>query len=137
VPQAGRPTFSIAEDEMEMGMGMGIHGEPGVWRGKLRQADAVANEMLDYLLTDMPLARGDRVSVLVNSLGATPPEELYILYRVVAARLGDVGAAIVMPLVGRYATSMEMTGVSITLCKLDAELEKLLHAPADCAFWRV
>jgi dihydroxyacetone kinase-like protein len=77
------------------------------------------------------------VSVLVNSLGATPPEELYILYRVVAARLGDVGAAIVMPLVGRYATSMEMTGVSITLCKLDAELEKLLHAPADCAFWRV
>jgi dihydroxyacetone kinase-like protein len=135
VPQAGRPTFSIAEDEMEMGMG--IHGEPGVWRGKLRPADAVANEMLDYLLTDMPLARGDRVSVLVNSLGATPPEELYILYRVVAARLGDVGAAIVMPLVGRYATSMEMTGVSITLCKLDAELEKLLHAPADCAFWRV
>jgi len=79
----------------------------------------------------------DRVSVLVNSLGATPPEELYILYRVVAARLGDVGAAIVMPLIGRYATSMEMTGVSITLCKLDAELEKLLHAPADCAFWRV
>jgi dihydroxyacetone kinase-like protein len=135
VPQAGRPTFTIAEDEMEMGMG--IHGEPGVWRGKLRPADAVAGEMLDHLLTDMPLARGDRVSVLVNSLGATPPEELYILYRVVAARLGDVGAAIVMPLIGRYATSMEMTGVSITLCKLDAELEKLLHAPADCAFWRV
>jgi len=77
------------------------------------------------------------VSVLVNSLGATPPEELYILYRVVAARLADAGATIVMPLVGRYATSMEMTGASITLCRLDAELEKLLHAPADCAFWRV
>ena len=132
---AGRPTFTIADDEMEMGMG--IHGEPGVWRGKLRPADAVANEMLDHLLADMPLARGDRVSVLVNSLGATPPEELYILYRVVAARLGDAGATIVMPLVGRYATSMEMAGVSITLCKLDAELERLLHAPAECAFWRV
>ena len=135
VPAAGRPTFTIADDEMEMGMG--IHGEPGVWRGKLRLADAVANEMLDHLLADMPLARGDRVSVLVNSLGATPPEELYILYRIVAARLGDAGATIVMPLVGRYATSMEMAGVSITLCKLDDELERLLHAPAECAFWRV
>jgi dihydroxyacetone kinase-like protein len=135
VPLAGRPTFTIADDEMEMGMG--IHGEPGVWRGKLRTADAVASEMMDHLLTDMPITRGDRVSVLVNSLGATPHEELYILYRIVAARLGDAGANIVMPLVGRYATSMEMTGASITLCKLDSELEKLLHAPADCAFWQV
>ena len=135
VPQAGRPTFSIAEDEMEMGMG--IHGEPGVWKGKLRPADTIANEMLDHLLADMPIVRGDRVSVLVNSLGATPHEELYILYRVVAARLAGLGATIVMPLVGRYATSMEMAGVSFTLCKLDDELERLLHAPADCAFWRV
>jgi dihydroxyacetone kinase-like protein len=135
VPQAGRPTFTIADDEMEMGMG--IHGEPGVWRGKLRPADAVANEMMDFLLNDMPIARGDRVSVLVNSLGATPPEELYILYRIVSARLGDVGATTVMPLVGRYATSMEMAGVSFTLCKLDDELERLLHAPCECAFWRV
>jgi dihydroxyacetone kinase-like protein len=135
VPAAGRPTFSIAEDEMEMGMG--IHGEPGVWSGKLRPADAVANEMLDHLLADMPIARGDRVSVLVNSLGATPHEELFILYRMVAARLTGLGATIVMPLVGRYATSMEMAGVSFTLCRLDGELERLLHAPADCAFWRV
>lgn len=135
VPLAGRPTFSMAEDEMEMGMG--IHGEPGVWRGKLRPADTVAGEMMDHLLADMPVSRGDHVSVLVNSLGATPLEELYILYRVVAARIASVGASIVMPLVGRYATSMEMAGVSITLCKLDDELEKLLHAPAECAFWRV
>jgi dihydroxyacetone kinase-like protein len=135
VPQAGKPTFSIAEDEMEMGMG--IHGEPGVWRGKLRTADAIAAEMLDLLLADLPVVRGDRVSVLVNSLGATPPEELYILYRQVAARFFDVGATIVMPLVGRYATSMEMTGVSFTLCKLDDELERLLKAPAECAFWKV
>lgn len=135
VPQAGKPTFEIGEDEMEMGMG--IHGEPGVWRGKLRTADEIAGEVLDRLLADMPLASGDRVSVMVNSLGATPPEELYILYRVVKARLEGAGATIVMPLVGRYATSMEMAGVSFTLIKLDDELEMLLKAPCDCAFWRV
>jgi dihydroxyacetone kinase-like protein len=135
VPQAGKPTFEIADDEMEMGMG--IHGEPGVWRGKLRTADEIAGEMMDRLLADMPLAAGDRVSVMVNSLGATPPEELYILYRIVKARLESAGATIVMPLVGRYATSMEMAGVSFTLCKLDEELETLLNAPCDCAYWRV
>lgn len=135
VPQAGKPTFHIGEDEMEMGMG--IHGEPGVWRDKLRPADAIAAEMMDRLFADMPLASGDRVSVMVNSLGATPPEELYILYRTVKARLEGAGATIVMPLVGRYATSMEMAGVSFTLIKLDAELESLLTAPCDCAFWRV
>lgn len=135
VPQAGKPTFEIADDEMEMGMG--IHGEPGVWRGKLQTADQIAGEMMDRLLADMPVAAGDRVSVMVNSLGATPPEELYILYRVVKARLEEAGATIVMPLVGRYATSMEMTGVSFTLCKLDDELEALLNAPCDCAFWSV
>lgn len=135
VPQAGKPTFEIAEDEMEMGMG--IHGEPGVWRGKLKTADEIAGEMMDRLLADMPLSSGDRVSIMVNSLGATPPEELYILYRIVKKRLEDAGATIVMPLVGRYATSMEMAGVSFTLCKLDDELEALLNAPCDCAFWRV
>jgi len=135
VPQAGKPTFDIADDEMEMGMG--IHGEPGVWRGKLRTADEIAEEMMDRLLAETPLASGDRLSVLVNSLGATPPEELYILYRTVKQRLESAGATIVMPLVGRYATSMEMSGVSFTLCKLDEELEALLKAPCDCAFWRV
>ena len=135
VPQVGKPTFEIANDEMEMGMG--IHGEPGVWRGKLQTADEMAGEMMDRLLADMPLAAGDRVSIMVNSLGATPPEELYILYRVVKARLDEVRTTIVMPLIGRYATSMEMTGVSFTLCKLDDELEALLTAPCDCAFWRV
>ena len=135
VPQAGKPTFEIGDDEMEMGMG--IHGEPGVWRGKLRPADAIAEEMMDRVLADINIGSGDRVSVLVNSLGATPHEELYILYRIVQARLQAVGAEIVMPLVGRYATSMEMTGVSFTLCKLDEELEGYLKAPCECAFWSV
>ena len=133
VPQAGKPTFEIGDDEMEMGMG--IHGEPGVWRDKLRTADAIAGEMMDRLLDDRPAS--GKVSVLVNSLGATPHEELYILYRTVQRRLEQAGAEIVMPLVGRYATSMEMAGVSMTLCHLDEELEALLEAPCDCAFWTV
>ena len=135
VPQAGRPTFQIGEGEMEMGMG--IHGEPGVWRDALRPADAIAGEMMDRLLADRAVEAGARVSVLVNSLGATPAEECYIVYRTVKARLEAAGAVIVMPLVGRYATSMEMTGLSITLCHLDAEMEAHLTAPCDCPFWRV
>ena len=135
VPQAGKPTFDISATEMEMGMG--IHGEPGIWRGELRTADRIAEEMMDILLTDRPIGGTGRVSVMVNSLGATPPEELYILYRVVKARLEAAGAKIVMPLVGRYATSMEMAGASITLCHLDTDLERWLTAPADCAFWKV
>lgn len=135
VPMAGKPTFMIGDDEMEMGMG--IHGEPGVWRGKLKTADEIAGEMLDRLLADRPLKQGDRVSILVNSLGATPAEELYILYRYAAKRLASLGVEIVFPLVGRYATSMEMTGATFTLCQLDGELEALLRAPAECAFWKV
>jgi dihydroxyacetone kinase-like protein len=135
VPAAGRPTFTIGEGEMEIGMG--IHGEPGVRRGALRTADEIVGEMVEMLLADMPLTAGDRVSVLVNSLGATPLEELYICYRYVARELGAKGVAIVAPLVGRYATSMEMAGMSVTFCKLDAELEALLTAPCDCPFLRV
>ena len=135
IPQAGKPTFEISEEDMEMGMG--IHGEPGVWRGKLRTADEIANEMVDMLLADINPNSGSRMSVMVNSLGATPLEELYILYRIVKKRLEDVKVKIVMPLVGRYATSMEMTGVSFTFCELDSELESLLMEPAHCAFWSV
>ncbi|HSA61367.1 MAG TPA: dihydroxyacetone kinase subunit DhaK [Nitrospiraceae bacterium] len=135
VPAAGRPTFEIGAGEMEFGMG--IHGEPGVRRGPIRPADEIAEEMVTVLTKDMPLQPGDRVSVLVNSLGATPPEELYIVYRYVSRRLAAMGVSTVMPLVGRYATSMEMAGMSLTICRLDDELEALLKAPCDCAFWRV
>ena len=135
VPQAGRPTFRLGDDEMEMGMG--IHGEPGIWRDKIKPADAITDEMVDRLLADMPLGRSDRISVMVNSLGATPLEELYIMYRRAKARLDDLGVGIVMPLVGRYATSMEMAGATVTICRLDSELEHLLKAPAHCAYWTV
>lgn len=135
VPQAGKPTFELGPNEMEMGMG--IHGEPGIWRDTLKPADDITDEMLDRLLADMPLGSGDRVSILVNSLGATPPEELYIMFRRAKARLEATGATLVMPLVGRYATSMEMTGATVTLCKLDDEMERLLAAPCHCAFWQI
>lgn len=135
VPAVGRPTFTLGDDEMEIGMG--IHGERGVRRGKLLTADAIAEEMLSLLLADMPLQPGDRVSVLVNSLGATPVEELFIVYRYVARRLAAMQVEIVSPLVGRYATSMEMAGMSLTFCKLDDELEALLKAPCDSPFLKV
>ena len=135
VPESGQASFAIADDEIEFGMG--IHGEPGIWRGAMKSADALADEMLERLLPECGLSRGSRVAVLVNSLGATPHEELYILYRRVAQALAARGVTPVMPLVGRYATSMEMAGASLTLMPLDAELERLLRAPADCPFWRV
>lgn len=135
VPQAGQPTFEIGDDEMEMGMG--IHGEPGIWRDKLRPADTITTEMVERLLGDLPVTKGDRISLMVNSLGATPAEELYIIYAKAKSLFEDAGATLVMPLVGRYATSMEMTGATMTMCKLDDELEALLKAPAHCAFWQV
>ncbi|WP_431857110.1 dihydroxyacetone kinase subunit DhaK [Azospirillum sp.] len=135
IPGAAEPSFSIAQGEMEMGIG--IHGEPGIWRDTLKPADAVADEMVERLLAERPEGSGNRVSVLVNGLGATPLEELFILYRRIAERLDKAGLAIVRPLVGPYVTSMEMAGVSLSLCFLDDELERLLAAPASCPFWRV
>jgi dihydroxyacetone kinase-like protein len=135
VPESGKPSFAIGDGEIEFGMG--IHGEPGIWRGAMKPADALADEMLEHLLPELDLTRGSRVAVLVNSLGATPHEELYILYGRVAKALADRGVTAVMPLVGRYATSMEMAGASLTLMPLDGELERLLKAPAQCPFWRV
>ena len=135
VPESGRASFEIAETEIEFGMG--IHGEPGIWRGPLKSADALTDEMLDLLLPELDMAKGSSTAVLVNSLGATPHEELFIVYRRVAEVLGQRGIRIVMPLIGRYATSMEMTGMSLTLMPLDNELERLFQAPADCPFWKV
>lgn len=135
VPAAGKPTFTLADNEMEIGMG--IHGERGVRRGPLKPADAIAEEILSLLLTDLPLSTADHVSVLVNSLGATPLEELLIVFRYVAQRLAELKVQIVVPLIGRFATSMEMTGMSLSICKLDAGLEALLKAPCDSPFLRM
>jgi dihydroxyacetone kinase-like protein len=133
VPQVGKPTFSIKDDEIEIGMG--IHGEPGIEVRPLMDADSVASLLLSKLLADLPLASGDEVSVMVNGLGATPLEELLILYRAVHKKLEASGVTCVMPHVGEFATSMEMAGLSLTLIKLDAELKALLAAPASTPFY--
>ena len=114
---------------------MGIHGEPGVRRGPLATADEIAEELTRAILADLPYSRGDEVGVLVNGLGATPKEELYILYRGVARILGAEGIAVHRVWVGEYATSLEMAGASVTLIRLDDELKGLLDAPADTPFF--
>lgn len=134
IPGATEPNFTIGDDEIEMGMG--IHGEPGIWRAKIRRADELVDEMIGLLLAERP-KDATRVSVLINSLGATPFEELFILYRRAAHQLEAAGLEIARPLVGPYVTSMEMGGASISLCFLDDEIESLLGAPANCPFWRV
>ncbi len=134
IPGAAEPNFIIGDNEIEMGMG--IHGEPGIWRSPIRPADELVDEMIAKLLTERP-DNTSRVAILVNSLGATPLEELFILYRRAAEQLNAAGLEIVRPLIGPYVTSMEMGGASISLCFLDDEIEALLAAPADCPFWRV
>lgn len=133
IPQAGKPTFELENDTIEMGMG--IHGEQGVWRGNLKSANDLANEMVDRLVSDISLNVGDQVAVLCNSFGATPIEELYIVYRQVASRLEGLGVEPTKILVGHYATSMEMAGASLSFMKLDNELTQYFDAPAICPFW--
>ncbi|MEI6503229.1 MAG: dihydroxyacetone kinase subunit DhaK, partial [Armatimonadota bacterium] len=132
IPAVGKPNFTLAEDEMELGMG--IHGERGLDRSKLMTADEVATIITERVLEDLPFASGDEVAVLVNGLGATPPEELYLLYRRAHQILMDRGITIHKAFVGEYATSMEMAGASISLLKLDDELKRCLDAPAYSPF---
>ncbi len=133
VPAAGRPTFTIRDDEMEIGMG--IHGEPGVKREKLQTADQIAERMTVTILADMDVAAGDQLAVMVNGLGATPPEDLYILYRKVHQLLGERGLEVYRAYVGEFATSMEMAGASFTFFKLTDEFAALLDHPAHTPFF--
>ena len=134
IPLVGKPNFEISDDEMEIGMG--IHGEQGVERVKMRTADEIATTLVDRVVNDMPFVAGDEVAVLVNSLGATPLEELYVLYRKIDELLREKGLVLHKPYVGRYACSMEMQGMSLSLMKLDDELKRLLDAPADSPFFK-
>jgi dihydroxyacetone kinase-like protein len=133
IPAAGVPTFELPVGQMEIGMG--IHGEPGVRRGPLATADEIADELTRAILADLPYVRGDDVGVLVNGLGATPKEELYILYRAVARILDAEGIRVHRVWVGEYATSLEMAGASLTLLRLDDELRRLVDAPAETPFF--
>jgi dihydroxyacetone kinase-like protein len=127
VPQAGKPTFALPEDEMEIGIG--IHGEPGRIRMKLKTAAEVTEILTNTILDDLPFKQGDSVLAFVNGMGGTPLIELYIIYNELAKICAGRGIQIARSLVGPYITSLEMAGCSITLLKLDPELESLWDAP--------
>lgn len=133
LPAAGKPTFELEDGEMEIGIG--IHGEPGVHRGPLETADAVTERLVGAIADDLGLRSGERVSMLVNGLGATPLEELYIVYRRAAQLLGDLGVKIHRPYVGEFATSLEMAGASVSVLRLDDRLTELLDTPAFSPFF--
>lgn len=128
-PAKGAPLFELGEDEMELGVG--IHGEPGRRRAKLVSAEEIVEEMLGAIVPDLPYASGDRVALMVNGLGGTPISELYLLFGIAAEKLQAQGITIARSYVGEYCTSLEMAGASITLVKLDDEIERLLEAPAE------
>jgi phosphoenolpyruvate---glycerone phosphotransferase subunit DhaK len=132
VPAAGKPTFTLGENEMELGMG--IHGEPGIKRSEIMSADEIATVMIDMIVNDLPFRKGDEVAILANGLGATPPEELYVLFRKAHDLLEAKGIGIHRALVGEYATSLEMAGASISLLKLDDDLKRWVDAPAFSPF---
>jgi len=133
IPAAGKPHFVLGEDEMELGMG--IHGEPGIERTKMKTADEITDILTQKVLEDLPFEAGDKVAVMVNGLGATPLLELLIMLRRLSQILNESKIKIYRSLVGNYSTSLEMTGASITLLRLDEELKRLLDAPASTPYF--
>ena len=133
LPEAGKPTFEINSDEIEIGMG--IHGEPGIKREKLRPANDLVDDLYKRIMNDSKLKENDNISIMINSLGATPLEELYIVSKRVNENLLNSKINNCKTYVGRYATSMEMAGMSITTLKLSDNLKKNLLAPSECPFW--
>lgn len=131
VPAAGKPTFELGDDEMEIGIG--IHGEPGRERVKLAPSAEVVEMLTSPIVEDLPLSEGDEVLAFVNGMGGTPLIELYVLYNDLNRFLGDRGIRITRNLIGPYITSLEMAGCSITLLKLDDELTRLWDAPVKTA----
>ncbi|WP_413305930.1 dihydroxyacetone kinase subunit DhaK [Bacillus sp. 1P10SD] len=127
LPEVGKPTFTIEEGKMELGMG--IHGEPGYYKGDIQTADEVAETIVSKIYDDLVLEEGSKVSVLVNGLGATPLEELYIIFRKVKNVLEEKKVSLHRAYVGEYATSLEMAGLSVSVLKLNDELERLLDQP--------
>lgn len=129
VPAKGTPTFELGKDEMEYGVG--IHGEPGIQREKLVSSKELAERMIDALLEELLVKKGDAVALLVNGFGATPIQELYILNNNVTAILDKKGILVKRVFVGNYMTSIDMAGASLSILKLDAELEELLSEESD------
>ncbi|TSD86589.1 dihydroxyacetone kinase subunit DhaK [Mycobacterium sp. KBS0706] len=133
VPTAGKPGFTLGDSEIELGLG--IHGEAGVRRGPLQPADELVAEMLQAIVSDRGLARGDRVALLINGLGATPPMELSIVARAALADLAVRGIAVERAWAGNFLTALDMPGCSLSLLKLDDERIALLDAPAQAPAW--
>lgn len=134
IPEVGHPNFTLGENEMAMGMG--IHGEPGVWNGPLKTADDLAEESLKTLLDDMPVQAGENVCILINGLGATSVEELYILCNSVRRILDAKNIKVYRSFVGEFATSMEMAGASISICKMaDQEMMDQMDLPVKTPFY--
>ena len=130
-PAKGSPLFELGEDEIEVGVG--IHGEPGRRRAPLTTANEMTDEMLDAVVSDLPYASGDRVALMINGLGGTPISELYILFGRAHEQLAKRGIIVGRSYVGEYCTSLDMAGASLTLVRLDDEIEGLLAAPAEIA----
>ncbi len=128
-PAKGSPLFELGADEIEMGVG--IHGEPGRERTGMTNADAIVDVLLDAVVTDLPYSSGDDVALMINGLGGTPISELYILYRRAHQRLAEQGITVKRSYVGEYCTSLDMAGASLTLVRLDDEIDTLLGAPAE------
>ena len=133
LPEVGKPTFILDSDEIEIGMG--IHGEPGIKREKLKKADILVDDLCEIIFKDFELLNKDKVSIMINSLGATPLEELYIVSKRVNEIFSKLEIDIVKSYVGRYATSLEMAGMSITVLKLNDDLSKPLLDHSECPFW--
>ncbi len=134
VPHAGKPTFDLPEDEMEIGIG--IHGEPGRTRMKIKPADEVTEMLMEPIISDLPYKSGDSVLLFVNGMGGTPLVELYIIYRKAYEIAEKHGLKVVRNLIGPYITSLEMAGTSITMLKMDDELTRLWDAPVKTAGMR-
>jgi dihydroxyacetone kinase-like protein len=130
-PAKGSPLFDLAEDEMEIGVG--IHGEPGRRREKLADANTIVDELLDAVVTDLPYQQGDNVALMINGLGGTPISELYLAYGRAHEQLANRGITVGRSYVGEYCTSLDMAGASVTLVRLDDEITSLLAAPAEVA----
>lgn len=133
IPELGHSNFTLGENEMAFGMG--IHGEPGVWNGEIKTAKELAEEAVEEIVKGLSLKSDDEVCLLINGLGATSLEELYILSNDVTNLVKEKGIKIYRTFVGEYATSMEMAGASISLCKVDDEMKKLIDLPADTPFY--
>ena len=128
-PAKGSPLFELGPDEIEMGVG--IHGEPGRERKAMASADDIVDELLEAVVSDLPYSSGDEVALMINGLGGTPISELYILFRRAHQQLAERGITVTRSYVNEYCTSLDMAGASLTLVKLDAEIDALLGAPAE------